>query len=125
MAQQTQHAEPKTTTKSDSTLVQDPRQRLQAAISAFRSERKADDGPKSRAELLEQRRRQEERRRAEKKEQKRREKEEATRNQEAEIAKRFSPGGSGSLLGSPRSPLIDSDSNNISFGRVAFGDGIS
>lgn len=106
-----------------STPSQDPKERLQAAISAFRAERKADDGPKSRAELLEQRRRQEERRRAEKKEQKRREKEEAARKQEEEIAKRFSPGGSGSLLGSPRSPLIDSDSNNFSFGRVAFGDG--
>jgi Surfeit locus protein 6 len=106
-------------------LTQDsaPRERLQAAISAFRAERKADSGPRSRAELLEQRRRQEERRRAEKKEQKRREKEEAARKQEEEIAKRFSPGGSGSLLGSPRSPVIDSDTNNFSFGRVAFADG--
>ena len=101
----------------------DPKQRLQAAISAFRAERKADSGPKSRSELLEQRRRQEERRRAEKKEQKRREKEEAARKQEEEIAKRFSPGGSGSLLGSPRSPITDADTNNFSFGRVAFSDG--
>lgn len=99
------------------------KERFQARMQELRSQRKATDGPKSRTELLEQRRKHEERRRAEKKEQKRREKEEATRKQEEEIAKRFSPGGSGSLLGSPRSPLIDSDSNNFSFGRVAFGDG--
>ena len=104
---------------------EEPKQRLQAAISAFRAERKADSGPKSRSELLEQRRRQEERRRAEKKEQKRREKEEEARKQEEEIAKRFSPGGSGSLLGSPRSPIIDTDTNNFSFGRVAIADGSS
>jgi hypothetical protein len=97
--------------------------RFQARMQELRAQRKADDGPKSRTELLEQRRKQEERRRAEKKEQKRREKEEAARKQDEEMAKRFSPGGSGSLLGSPRSPLVDADSNNFSFGRVAFGDG--
>lgn len=111
--------------KSSPTSEEDPKQRLQAAISAFRAERKADSGPKSRSELLEQRRRQEERRRVEKNEQKRREKEEEARKQEEEIAKRFSPGGSGSLLGSPRSPIIDTDTDNFSFGRVAFADGSS
>ena len=104
---------------------EDPKHRLQAAITAFRAERKADTGPKSRTELLDQRRRQEERRRADKKEQKRRERDEAAQKQEEEIAKRFSPGGSGSLLGSPRSPIIEGDSNNFSFGRVAFADGSS
>lgn len=111
--------------KSSAALEEDPKQRLQAAISAFRADRKAHSGPKSRSELLEQRRRQEERRRAEKKEQKRREKEEEARKQEEEIAKRFSPGGSGSLMGSPRSPIIDTDNTNYSFGRVAFADGSS
>merc|ERR1711939_460282 len=100
-----------------------PKDRPAAAIASFRSQRKADSDsvPKSRAELLEQRRRQEERRRAEKKEQKRREKEEAQRKQEEEIAARFSPGGSGSL----RSPVStpDAESNNFSFGRIAFDDG--
>ena len=111
--------------KSSSAAEEDPKQRLQAALSAFRAERKADSGPKSRSELLEQRRRQEERRRAEKKEQRRQEKEEEARKQEQEIAKRFSPGGSGSLLGSPRSPIIESENENFSFGRVAFVDGSS
>ena len=110
---------------SSSNSEEDPKQRLQAAITAFRAERKADSGPKSRSELLEQRRRQEERRRSEKKEQKRREKEEEARKQEEEMAKRFSPGGSGSLLGSPRSPIIDTDNSNFNFGRVAFADGSS
>jgi hypothetical protein len=102
---------------------EDVNERFQARMQELRAQRKADNGPKSRTELLEQRRKQEERRRAEKREQKRREKEEAARKQDEEMAKRFSPGGSGSLLGSPRSPLVDTDSNNFSFGRVAFGDG--
>jgi hypothetical protein len=105
------------------------KERLAAAIANFRTQRKADtnSAPKSRAELLEQRRRQEERKKAEKKEQKRREKEEAQRKQEEEIARRFSPGGSGSLLGSPRSPIStpDVESNNFSFGKIAFDDGTS
>lgn len=102
-----------------------PQQRLEARIHALRAERKADgpDGrpPRNRQELLESRRRKEEERRAHKKELHRKAKEEETRKQEEEVAKRFSPGGSGSLIASPRSPM--ESGNNFSFGRVAFGDG--
>lgn len=121
----------KPTVSSANSEGQTPRERLQAAISQLRADRKADGasskGPKSRQELLEQRRRKEEERKAAKKEQKRREKEEEARQQDEEIARRFSPGGSGSLLASPRSPVVDhvagTTDNNFSFGRVAFDDG--
>lgn len=108
---------------------QTPRERLQAAIQQLRAERKADGpegrAPKNRQELLEQRRRKEEERKAAKKEQKRREKEEEARRQDEEIARRFSPGGSGSLLASPRSPIVGDNgpATNFSFGRIAFDDG--
>ncbi|KAK4946556.1 hypothetical protein LTR10_014408 [Elasticomyces elasticus] len=108
---------------------QTPRERLQEAIQRLRTERKADGGdgrgPKNRQELLDQRRRKEEERKAAKKEQKRREKEEEARRQDEEIARRFSPGGSGSLLASPRSPQVGDNgpSTNFSFGRIAFDDG--
>ncbi|KIY03048.1 uncharacterized protein Z520_01514 [Fonsecaea multimorphosa CBS 102226] len=118
------------------TMDKTPRERLQEAISQFRAERKADGGdgrpPKNRQELLEQRRRKEEAKKAAKKEQKRREKEEEARRQDEEIARHFSPGGSGSLLASPRSPMLGDNSgsspnsnsaNNFTFGRIAFGDG--
>ncbi|OQV08657.1 hypothetical protein CLAIMM_12889 [Cladophialophora immunda] len=117
-------------------MTKTPRERLQEAISQFRAERKADGGdgrqPKNRQELLEQRRRKEEAKKAAKKEQKRREKEEEARRQDEEIARHFSPGGSGSLLASPRSPMIGDNSgsspnsnsaNNFTFGRIAFEDG--
>jgi Surfeit locus protein 6 len=100
------------------------KERLATRLSELRAARKADDPekkPGSRQELLDQRRRKEEAAKKAKKEQRRKEKEEELRKQEAEIAKRFSPGGSGSLLASPRSPMVE-DSNFI-FGRVAFGDG--
>lgn len=100
------------------------RQRLQQQISQFRSQRKADDKPiRSRADLLEQRRRKEQERKAAKKEQRKKEKEEEARRQDQEIARRFSPGGSGSLLASPRSPMTEDGSNAFSFGRIAFEDG--
>jgi len=102
-----------------------PQQRLEARINALRAARKADgpDGrpPRNRQELLESRRRKEEERRAHKKELRRKAKAEELRKQEEEIAKRFSPGGSGSLIASPRSPM--EPGNTFSFGRVAFGDG--
>jgi Surfeit locus protein 6 len=102
-----------------------PQQRLEARINALRAARKADgpDGrpPRNRQELLESRRHKEEERRAHKKELRRKAKEEEIRKQEEEVAKRFSPGGSGSLMASPRSPM--EPGNNFSFGRVAFGDG--
>ncbi|KAK5092563.1 hypothetical protein LTR70_001856 [Exophiala xenobiotica] len=101
------------------------RQRLQEQISQFRSQRKADDKPvRSRAELLAQRRQKEQERKAAKKEQRRKEKEEEAKRQDEEMARRFSPGGSGSLLASPRSPMIDDGgSNAFAFGRIAFDDG--
>jgi Surfeit locus protein 6 len=102
-----------------------PERRLEARINALRAQRKADgpDGrqPRNRQELLEARRRKEQGRLAHKKELRRKAKEEEMRKQEEEIAKRFSPGGSGSLIASPRSPM--DPGNNFSFGRVAFGDG--
>ena len=100
------------------------KERLATRLSELRAARKADDPekkPGSRQELLDQRRRKEEAAKKAKKEQRRKEKEEELRKQEAEIAKRFSPGGSGSLLASPRSPMVED--SNFSFGRVAFGDG--
>ena len=100
------------------------RERLANRLSELRAARKADDPekrPGSRQELLDQRRQKEEAAKKAKKEQRRKEKEEELRKQEAEIAKRFSPGGSGSLLASPRSPMVED--SNFSFGRVAFGDG--
>lgn len=101
------------------------RQRLQEQISQFRSQRKADDRPvRSRAELLEQRRRSEAERKAAKKEQRKKQKEEEARLQDEEMARRFSPGGSGSLLASPRSPIVDAGGNeSFTFGRIAFEDG--
>jgi hypothetical protein len=100
------------------------KERLATRLSELRAARKADDPekkPGSRQELLDQRRRKEEAAKKAKKEQWRKEKEDELRKQEAEIAKRFSPGGSGSLLASPRSPMVED--SNFSFGRVAFGDG--
>ena len=102
-----------------------PKERLEARLNELRVARKA-DGPhgrpaRNRQELLEARRKKEEDRRAQKKEQRRKAKEEEARKQEEEIARRFSPGGSGSLLASPRSPM--ESGNNFSFGRVSFGDG--
>ncbi|OAP65321.1 hypothetical protein AYL99_01293 [Fonsecaea erecta] len=123
--------------KDDSdAMTKTPRERLQEALSQFRAERKADGGdgrpPKNRQELLEQRRRKEEAKKAAKKEQKRREKEEEARRQDEEIARHFSPGGSGSLLASPRSPMLgdnrsssptSNSANNFTFGRITFEDG--
>ena len=101
------------------------RQRLQEQIASFRSQRKADDRPvRSRGELLEQRRRKEQERKAAKKEQRRKEKEEEAKRQDEEMTKRFSRGGSGSLLASPRSPMMEEGGGNaFSFGRIAFEDG--
>lgn len=101
------------------------RQRLQEQISQFRSQRKADDRPvRSRAELLEQRRRSEAEKKEAKKAQRKKQKEEEARLQDEEMARRFSPGGSGSLLASPRSPVVDSGAGeSFTFGRIAFEDG--
>lgn len=103
-------------------------QRLAARIAALRTARKADglngQPARSRQELLESRRRKEEERRMHKKELRRQAKEEEARKRDEEMARRFSPGGSGSLLASPMSPVpADIGRNSFSFGRVAFGDG--
>jgi len=117
-------AQPENATPTDAER-QAARERLQEQISQFRSQRKADDKPvRSRAELLAQRRQKEQERKVAKKEQKKKEKEEEAKRQDEEMAKRFSPGGSGSLLASPRSPMIDDGgSNAFTFGRIAFDDG--
>ena len=104
---------------------QSAKERLETRLAELRAARKA-DGPdgrpaRNRQELLDMRRKKEEERRNQKKEQRRKAREEEARKQQEEIARRFSPGGSGSLLASPRSPM--EPSNNFSFGRVAFGDG--
>lgn len=103
------------------------RQRLQEQIANYRTQRKADEkAPRSRAELLEQRRRKEEERKAAKKAQRQKEKEEEAKRQDEEMARRFSPGGSGSLLASPRSPIVDtgpSSGGGYTYGRIAFDDG--
>ncbi|KAK5957611.1 hypothetical protein OHC33_000798 [Knufia fluminis] len=119
-----QLAPPANTAQTDAER-QAARERLQEQISQFRSQRKADDKPvRSRAELLAQRRQKEQERKAAKKEQRRKEKEDEAKRQDEEMAKRFSPGGSGSLLASPRSPMIDDGgSNAFTFGRIAFEDG--
>ena len=123
-------SQPQPSTTSNSTrsdeASQSAKARLEARLAELRAARKA-DGPdgrpaRNRQELLEMRRKKEEERRAQKKEQRRKAKEEEARKQEEEIARHFSPGGSGSLLASPRSPM--EPSNNFSFGRVAFGDGL-
>ena len=105
---------------------QTPKERLEARLAQLRAERKADGAegrpPRNRQELLDQRRKKEEERKAAKKEQRRKEREEEVRKEDEEIAKRFSPGGSGSLLASPRSPQVE-ESNSFTFGRVAFEDG--
>ena len=106
-----------------------PRERFDERMLQLRLDRKADglDGrpARNRQELLNQRRQKELERRKAKKEQWQKEKDEEQRKEDEEIAKRFSPGGSGSLLASPRSPIVGdaSHSNSFTFGRVAFADG--
>ena len=106
-----------------------PRERFDERMLQLRLDRKADgiEGrpARNRQELLDQRRKKELERRKAKKEQWQKEKEEEQRKEDEEIAKRFSPGGSGSLLASPRSPIVGDypNSNSFTFGRVAFADG--
>ncbi|EKV07678.1 60S ribosome biogenesis protein Rrp14, putative [Penicillium digitatum PHI26] len=105
------------------------KQRLQKRLDELRAKRHADGlngkPARNRQELIEARRQKAEQRKAHKKELREKAKiEEEKKNDEA-MARRFSPGGSGSLLASPRSPAesIGSASNNFSFGRVMFTDG--
>jgi hypothetical protein len=105
------------------------KQRLQKRLDELRAKRHADGlngkPARNRQELIEARRQKAEQRKAHKKELREKAKiEEEKKNDEA-MARRFSPGGSGSLLASPRSPAesVGSASNNFSFGRVMFSDG--
>ncbi|KAF3020349.1 hypothetical protein E8E15_002454 [Penicillium rubens] len=105
------------------------KQRLQKRLDELRAKRHADGlngkPARNRQELIEARRQKAEQRKAHKKELREKAKiEEEKKNDEA-MARRFSPGGSGSLLASPRSPAesVGSGSNSFSFGRVMFTDG--
>ncbi|RAH44331.1 putative 60S ribosome biogenesis protein Rrp14 [Aspergillus brunneoviolaceus CBS 621.78] len=106
------------------------KQRLQKRLDELRAARHADGlngkPARNRQELIEARRQKAEQRKAHKKELRQKAREEEQRLKDEAMARRFSPGGSGSLLASPRSPAdsVGSSSNaNYSFGRVVFGDG--
>lgn len=105
------------------------KQRLQKRLDDLRAARHADGfngkPARNRQELIEARRQKAEQRKAHKKELRQKAKEEEQRQKDEAMARRFSPGGSGSLLASPRSPAesVGSPSNNFSFGRVVFADG--
>ncbi|KAJ5585107.1 Surfeit locus 6 [Penicillium hispanicum] len=108
---------------------EDLKQRLQKRLDELRAARHADGlngkPARNRQELIEARRQKAEQRKAHKKELRQKAKEEEQRKNDEAMARRFSPGGSGSLLASPRSPAesVGSSSNNFSFGRVVFADG--
>lgn len=104
------------------------KQRLQKRLDELRAARHADGfngkPARNRQELIEARRQKAEQRKAHKKLLRQKAKEEEQRAKDEAMAKRFSPGGSGSLLASPRSPADSIGSNvNFSFGRVVFADG--
>ncbi|KAI9375430.1 surfeit locus protein 6-domain-containing protein [Aspergillus egyptiacus] len=103
------------------------RQRLQKRLDELRAARHADGlngkPARNRQELIEARRQKAEQRKAHKKELRQKAKEAEQRAKDEEIARRFSPGGSGSLLASPRSPADSVGSGNYAFGRVVFSDG--
>jgi hypothetical protein len=108
---------------------EDLKQRLQKRLDELRAKRHADGlngkPARNRQELIEARRQKAEQRKAHKKELRQKAKEDEQREKDEAMARRFSPGGSGSLLASPRSPVesVGSSSNNFSFGRVVFADG--
>ncbi|KAJ5185112.1 Surfeit locus 6 [Penicillium cf. griseofulvum] len=104
------------------------KQRLQKRLDELRAKRHADGlngkPARNRQELIEARRQKAEQRKAHKKELREKAKVEEEKKNDEAMARRFSPGGSGSLLASPRSPAESvSSSNNFSFGRVMFADG--
>jgi hypothetical protein len=105
------------------------KQRLQKRLDELRAKRHADGlngkPARNRQELIEARRQKAEQRKAHKKELRQKAKDEEQLKEDEAMARRFSPGGSGSLLASPRSPAesVGSASNNFSFGRVMFSDG--
>ncbi|GCB22218.1 ribosomal RNA-processing protein 14 [Aspergillus awamori] len=104
------------------------KQRLQKRLDELRAARHADGlngkPARNRQELIEARRQKAEQRKAHKKELRQKAREEEQRLKDEAMARRFSPGGSGSLLASPRSPADSVGSNNnYAFGRVVFADG--
>ncbi|OGM42922.1 putative 60S ribosome biogenesis protein Rrp14 [Aspergillus bombycis] len=105
------------------------KQRLQKRLDELRAARHADGlngkPARNRQELIEARRQKAEQRKAHKKELRQKAREEEQRVKDEALARRFSPGGSGSLLASPRSPAesVGSSAANYSFGRVVFADG--
>lgn len=111
------------------TTPEELKQRLQKRLDELRAKRHADGlngkPARNRQELIEARRQKAEQRKTHKKELRQKAKEEEQRKKDEAMARRFSPGGSGSLLASPRSPAesVGSSSNNFAFGRVVFPDG--
>lgn len=105
------------------------KQRLQKRLDELRAARHADGlngrPARNRQELIEARRQKAEQRKAHKKELRQKAKEEEQLKNDEAMARRFSPGSSGSLLASPRSPAESTGSNNAnySFGQVVFADG--
>lgn len=104
------------------------KQRLQKRLDELRAKRHADGlngkPARNRQELIEARRQKAEQRKAHKKELRQKAREEEQLQKDEAMARRFSPGGSGSLLASPRSPADSVGSNNnFAFGRVVFADG--
>ncbi|KAI9934189.1 hypothetical protein MW887_005263 [Aspergillus wentii] len=104
------------------------KQRLQKRLDELRARRHADGlngkPARNRQELIEARRQKAEQRKAHKKLLRQKAKEEEELVKDEAMARRFSPGGSGSLLASPRSPADSvASNNNYGFGRVIFADG--
>ncbi|KAL4797261.1 surfeit locus protein 6-domain-containing protein [Aspergillus venezuelensis] len=101
--------------------------RLQKRLDELRAARQADGlngkPARNRQELIEARRQKAEQRKAHKKELRQKAREEEQRQKDEAMTRRFSPGGSGSLLASPRSPADSVGSGNYAFGRVVFADG--
>ncbi|KAL4930668.1 putative 60S ribosome biogenesis protein Rrp14 [Aspergillus undulatus] len=101
--------------------------RLQKRLDELRAARQADGlngkPARNRQELIEARRQKAEQRKAHKKELRQKAKEEEQRAKDEAMTRRFSPGGSGSLLASPRSPADSVGSGSYAFGRVVFADG--
>jgi hypothetical protein len=123
-------SETKPTLKQLKTTPDELRQRLQKRLDELRAARRADGlngkPARTRQELIEARRLKAEERKQHKKELRRKAKEEEEQKKDEEMQRRFSPGGSGSLLASPRSPaesFTSNSNNNFAFGRIAFPDG--
>lgn len=123
-------SETKPTLKQLKTTPDELRQRLQKRLDELRAARRADGlngkPARTRQELIEARRFKAEERKQHKKELRRKAKEDEEQKKDEEMQRRFSPGGSGSLLASPRSPaesFTSNSNNNFAFGRIAFPDG--